>query len=135
MDLAKQITHITVDINIENVKISNRSLRKIFLHILRRNKCLCDFIFLLKFSEQDYMIPYFDIPNKSFLSSTLAKLTINVNTFSDCLLLLNGSLESLSILIIYINKIGRSLSIIDNTVSASTIVKYKQISFSNLMFV
>ena len=125
MDLAKQITHITVDINTENVKISNRSVQKIFLHILRRNKCLRDFIFLLKFSEQDYMIPFFVMPKEIFSSSSLTKLTINVKTFNDCLLLLNGSLGSLSMLIIYIDEIHRPSSTIDNAVSICAIIEYK----------
>ncbi|CAF1159786.1 unnamed protein product, partial [Rotaria sordida] len=48
-------------------------------------------------------------------SSTLTKLTINVNSFDDCLYLFNGCLKSLSTLISRIKKITRSLSEIDNT--------------------
>jgi len=64
-----------------------------------------------------------DISYPGSLSSTLTKLTINVNSFNDCLYLLNGSLQSLSTLIIRIKKINRSSSIIDNKVNISVTIK------------
>jgi len=58
----------------------------------------------------------FHMPLTSRVSSTLTKLNIGINTFDDCLYLLDGRLDSLSILIINIFKISAPLSNIDNTV-------------------
>ncbi len=61
------------------------------------------------------------------LSSTLTNLTIKVNSFDDCLYLLNGCLQSLSTLIIRTRKISVSSSNIDRTVSINMIIEYVQI--------
>ncbi|CAF1389643.1 unnamed protein product [Rotaria sordida] len=60
-------------------------------------------------------ISYLNTSHIKCLSSTVTKLRVNVNTFDDCLYLLNGSIKSLSTLIIRIYKIKRSSSKIDNT--------------------
>jgi hypothetical protein len=125
--LTNQITHITVDINIEKTEISNCSKPNIFEFILLYSTCLNDLAFFQKSSREYLTISSLNIPYGNSLSLSLNKLRINVNTFDDCLYLLNGCLPSLSTLIIRIKEITRSLSEIDNTVSISTIIKYRQI--------
>ncbi len=51
------------------------------------------------------------------MSSTLSTLKINVETFDDCLYLLDGRLDCLSTLIIHVQTILLTSSTIDNTVS------------------
>ncbi|CAF3609710.1 unnamed protein product [Rotaria socialis] len=113
--LENQITHITVDVNIDNVEMPNRSEQNAFLVILLVSKCLSDLTYRQTSSEKYITILPSNISYTHCLSSTLTKLTINVNTFDDCLYLLNGCLQSLSTLIIRISKIDRSSSMIDNT--------------------
>ncbi|CAF2919463.1 unnamed protein product [Rotaria sp. Silwood2] len=113
--LENQITHITVDIKIENVEKTNRSESNTLLTILFVSKCLSDLTYLQKSSGKYITILSSNISYTHCLSSTLTKLTINVNTFDDCLYLLNGCLPSLSTLIIRISQINRSSSMIDNT--------------------
>ncbi|CAF1166270.1 unnamed protein product [Rotaria sordida] len=113
--LENQITHITVDIKIENVEKTNGSEPNTFLIILLLSKCLNDLTYLQKSSRKYITILSSNISYIHCLSSTLTKLTINVNYFDDCLYLLNGCLQSLSTLIIRINDINRSSSMIDNT--------------------
>jgi hypothetical protein len=62
------------------------------------------------------------------VSSSLTKLVITLYTFDDCLYLLDGRFKHLSILITDIRKIRRSASNIDNTVSISVIIEYKETS-------
>ncbi|CAF1505972.1 unnamed protein product [Rotaria sordida] len=113
--LENQITHITVDIKIENVEKTNGSDPNTFLIILLVSKCLNDLTYLQKSSRKYITFLSSNISYTHCLSSTLTKLTINVNYFDDCLYLLNGCLQSLSTLIIRINDINRSSSMIDNT--------------------
>ena len=87
------------------------------------SKCLNDLTYRQKSSEKYITIFPSNIPYTHCLSSTLTKLTMNVNTFDDCLYLLNGCLQSLSTLIIRISKIDRSSSMIDNTVSINVIIE------------
>ncbi|CAF1424026.1 unnamed protein product [Rotaria sordida] len=113
--LANQITHITVDINIEKTEISNESEPNIFEFILLYSTCLNDLTFFQKSSREYLAISSLNIPYGNSLSLSLIKLKINVNTFDDCLYLLNGCLPSLSTLIIRIKKIARSTLMINNT--------------------
>ncbi|CAF4454471.1 unnamed protein product, partial [Rotaria socialis] len=81
-----------------------------FALILSISKCLID----LTFTER-IQISFSNLPSASCVSSTLTKLKINVSTFDDCLYLLDGRLQHLSILIIDIDEISDSSSNIDNT--------------------
>ncbi|CAF2056181.1 unnamed protein product [Rotaria magnacalcarata] len=83
--------------------------------ILLVSKYLSDLTYRQKSSEKYITILPSNISYTHCLSSTLTKLTINVNTFYDYLYLLNGCLQSLSTSIIRISKINRSSSMIDNT--------------------
>ncbi len=51
------------------------------------------------------------------MSSTLTTLKVLVENFDDCLYLLDGRLDSLSTLIIKLDKISSTSTTIDNTVS------------------
>ena len=57
------------------------------------------------------------VSSTNWKSSTLTELKIDVKTFDDCLCLLDGRLNCLSSLIIYIREIANTLATIDNTVS------------------
>ncbi|CAF4894152.1 unnamed protein product [Rotaria socialis] len=80
-----------------------------FALILSISKCLID----LTFTER-IQISFSNLPSTNCVSSTLTKLKINVNTFDDCLYLLDGRLQHLSIMIIDIDEISDSSSNIDN---------------------
>ena len=113
--LTNQITHLKVDI------LFDKNESNLFLLILSLGKHLTDLTFHHRFSSEHLGNPTFDL-SSSHISSTLTKLMINVTSFDDCLYLLDGSLESLTALIIDINKIFNSSSIIDNTVIMSSII-------------
>ncbi len=51
------------------------------------------------------------------MSSTLSTLNINVETFDDCLYLLDGRLQCLSTLIIHVENISFTSSTVDDAVS------------------
>jgi hypothetical protein len=106
-----------------------------FEMILSIGKHLCDLNFRRHLFNEDLLVSIFNLPTASCVSSTLTKLTINVNSFDDCLYLLDGRLECLSTLIIDITKITDSSLNKDNTVSIRVIFKFKQICLSNLMMV
>ena len=57
-----------------------------------------------------------------YVSSTLVKLKINVATFLDCLILLDGRLESLSTLIINVTSIRHPIIDVDRAVSTTACI-------------
>ncbi len=59
-----------------------------------------------------------DLPSTTFYSSTLTKLSIEVNNFEDCLCLLDGRLKQLNTFIVRINDIDDHSSIMHNLVSS-----------------
>ena len=109
--LANQITHIAVDIILNQAETFDKNNQNIFEFILLHGTRLDDFAFLQN-SRGKYLTSLSFLSDS--LSSTLTKLTINVGTFDDCLSLLNGCLPSLSTLFIRIMRINRSK--INNTV-------------------
>ncbi|CAF3221267.1 unnamed protein product [Rotaria sp. Silwood2] len=113
--LRNQITNLTIKIDSEDTEISNKNEVNIFILILLLSRNLRNLTLFRQCSTQYLTIWSSNVSYTGSLSSTLTKLTINVNTFNDCLYLLNGSLQSLSTLIIRIKKINRSSSIIDKT--------------------
>ncbi len=90
--------------------------------ILSLGKCLIDLTFSEWFSGKSLDISTLNIISTSYVSSTLTKLKIKVNTFDDCLYLLDGRLQCLSTLIIKIFEICDSLANIDNKVSIYLII-------------
>ncbi len=89
-------------------------LSNIFALLLR----LCKRLVSINFCQLQYRrtVCNFDL-STNCISSTLTALKINVETFDDCLHLLNGRLGSLSKLIIHVQTISYTLRIIDNMVS------------------
>jgi hypothetical protein len=117
--LINQIKHLNVDI------VYDKNEGNIFLLILSLGKHLTDLMFHSRFQSEH-------LENKTFavssipISSSLTKLIINVTTFDDCLYLLDGSLQSLIVLIIDIIRIPELSSIIDNTVIRNSIIVYEK---------
>jgi hypothetical protein len=96
----------------------------LFTLILSIGKRLTDLTFSQWFCRKNSLISIFHMPSTSCVSSTLTKLNSDVNTFDDCLYLLDGRLDYLSALIINIFKISAPLSNIDNTVKIHLIIVY-----------
>ena len=57
-----------------------------------------------------------------YISSTLIKLKINVATFRDCLILLDGRLESLSTFIVNVSSIRNAIIVADRAVSTTAFI-------------
>ncbi|CAF3295900.1 unnamed protein product [Rotaria socialis] len=110
----EQITHLTVDIYSEKAGSFDGNDPCIFELVLLCCKRLIDLTFFHKSSRTYLPILPLNIPFTSYIISKLTKLTINLNSFDDCLYLLNACIESLSTLIIRIKRILRSSSEIDN---------------------
>ncbi|CAF4857114.1 unnamed protein product, partial [Rotaria sp. Silwood1] len=108
--LTDQIAHLTVDITDKIGEIPGGNELNMFALILSISKCLIDLTFTRRTE-----ISFSNLPATSCVSSTLTKLKITVNTFDDCLYLLDACLQQLSILIIHIIEISDSSSNIDNT--------------------
>lgn len=95
---------------------SNDNESNPFKLILSLGKSLIDLTFCQRFPNRSFEIPTLNITSPGCVSSTLTKLKIKVNTFDDCLYLLDERLPCLSTLIIYIFRIFDSSTNIDNTV-------------------
>ena len=98
--LSKQITHLYIDVSTENA-CDSETVSNTFALVLS----LCERLIELDLSEgffrKELRGPSVCIMHhKNLFSSTLTKLKINVATLVDCLLLLDGRLDSLSTLII-----------------------------------
>ncbi len=82
---------------------------------------LCKRLINLNFCElsryRSSTTSFLDLSSTNCMSSTLTVLKINVETFDDCLYLLDGRLDCLSTLIIHVDRISFSLKTVDNTVS------------------
>jgi hypothetical protein len=80
---------------------------------------LCKQLIKLDFCELTYRSTpcTFDLSSANCESSTLTALKIDVKNFDDCLYLLDGRLNCLSTLIIFVEEITHTLGTIDNTVS------------------
>ncbi|CAF4193943.1 unnamed protein product [Rotaria sordida] len=115
--LTNQITHLNIDILDQvTTELNNENESNIFTLILSIGKCVTDLTFSQWLCYKHTWISIFHLPSTSCVSSTLTKLNINVNTFDDCLYLLDDHLDSLSSIIINIRKISAPLLDIDNTV-------------------
>lgn len=106
----------------------------IFSLILSLAKYLTDLMFHNRFLPRHLKDSTF-VLSSIHISSTLTKLTINVTTFCDCLYLLDGSLQSLTALIIDIVRISEPLSTIDNTVTRSSFIMCEKKQNSNYLFI
>ncbi|CAF4645556.1 unnamed protein product, partial [Rotaria sp. Silwood2] len=114
--LTNQITHLNVEINGDRRgDLSDENELNMFELILSLGEYLIDLTFSQWFPNRDFEIPTLNITSTSCVSSTLTKLNIEVNTFDDCLYLLDGRLQCLSTFIIEIFEIFYSSANINNT--------------------
>ncbi|CAF3985651.1 unnamed protein product [Rotaria sordida] len=110
--LNEQITCLTIDVKDKPREPSSETLYVIFTLILS----LCKQLNKLSFCQFDNRSTFrtFDSSSTNFKSSTLTELKINVETFDDCLYLLDGRFNCLSRLIINIEIISSTSGTIDN---------------------
>ena len=101
--LTKQITHLSIDTQ-KALVYTSRILPEMFGLILFLCKRLTVLNICNVFLTRNWQIDVFNI-RESLMSSTLIKLSINVTSFVECLLLLDGRLDSLSTLIINVKQI------------------------------
>jgi hypothetical protein len=104
-NLRNQITHLNIDIQNEISSELSEVSSNIFLLVLSLFRRLIHLNFCQLFSYRDSSICISELPRTSYISSSLAKLKINVSSFDDCLLLLNGCLDNLTKLIINVKEI------------------------------
>ncbi|CAF1129772.1 unnamed protein product [Rotaria sordida] len=113
--LTNQIKHLDVEIKDDITReFSDENESNMFELILSLGKCLVNLTFSEWFSGKSLHISTLNITSTGCVSSSLTKLKIEVNTFDDCLYLLDGRLQCLSTLIIKIFEICYSLANIDN---------------------
>ncbi|CAF2140517.1 unnamed protein product, partial [Rotaria magnacalcarata] len=79
-------------------------------------------------------ISIFNHPTASCVSSALTRLEIHIDTFDDCLYLLDGRFECLTTLIVNIRKIFVSKSNIDNTKKLTKLKYFSLISICYTIF-
>jgi hypothetical protein len=113
--LSQQITHLNIDIKNAN-KESFQITSKIFVLILSLCKKLIELNFCDLFFERKHWNLISCLTATSLTSSTLTKLQINLQTFTQCLFLLDGNFECLTTLIIHVELIYYPIRRIDNTV-------------------
>ncbi len=113
--LNEQITCLTIDVKDKPTEPSSETLWVTFTLILS----LCKQLNKLSFCQFDNRstLCTFDLSSTNFKPSTLTELKVNVETFDDCLYLLDGRFNCLSTLIINIEIISSTSGTIDNTVS------------------
>ena len=121
--LAKQITHVNIDIKAIRVE-DWRIVAEIFQLILSLCERLIDLNFCNMFLENKCSTSVHLLPDGERMSSTLRKLKINVESFVDCLYLLDGRLDCLSTLIIHVNEIFDPIADTDERVSRSSMIMF-----------
>ncbi|CAF3983473.1 unnamed protein product [Rotaria sordida] len=127
--LSDQITHLKVKIKGDIVvKLSNGNEQNLFTLILFLCKHLTD-LTISQWFRSSLTDSTFNLTLMCPGSLTLTKMKINVNTFDDCLYILNGYFECLSTLIIDIYKISESTSNIDNTSKLPKLKYFSLISY------
>jgi hypothetical protein len=89
---------------------------KIFVLILSLCTKLIDLNYCDLSFERKHWTSLSHLIETSLMSSTLTKLKINLETFTECLFLLNGNFECLTTLIVDIQLIYYPVQRIDNTV-------------------
>ncbi|CAF1260334.1 unnamed protein product, partial [Adineta steineri] len=128
--IVKQITHLNINIidEIIDETDNNNDQLNVFELILSISKCLIEFTFhqSIKNNHQCLFIDHLSSTNP--ICSTLTKLDIEINTFDDCLSLLDGRFPSLSHFLVYVNYISSISSDIDKITKLS---KLKYFSLTN----
>ncbi|CAF3726964.1 unnamed protein product [Adineta steineri] len=128
--IVKQITHLNINIIDEIIDETNNNNDQlnVFELVLSISNCLIEFTFhqSIKNNHQCLFIDHLSSTNP--ICSTLTKLDIQVNTFDDCLSLLDGRFPSLSHFLVYVNYIPSTSSDIDKITQLS---KLKYFSLTN----
>ncbi|CAF3386053.1 unnamed protein product [Rotaria socialis] len=135
--LMDQIKHLVVEIKDETTTATGLSYKNtldILSLILFSSKRLTHLIFSEWSSEEPLAISIFNHPTASCVSSTLTQLEIHIDTFDDCLYLLDGRFECLTTLIVNILKISISKSNIDNTKKLTKLKHFSLISICYTIF-
>ncbi|CAF0811928.1 unnamed protein product [Adineta ricciae] len=124
--LHQQITCLTIDIKDQPTEPSSEALWLILTSVVS----LCKQLKKLSIGQFDYRttICTFDFSSTNFKSSILTQLIINLESFNDCLYLLDGRFRCLSTLIVNIDIISSTSETIDNT---ETLSKLKHFSLTS----
>ncbi|CAF1182272.1 unnamed protein product [Rotaria sordida] len=102
--LTKQITHLNIDMKISR-ELASKTVSKIFQLILSLCKKLISLNFCDMYPTRKCISPLHYLLREGYTPSSLIKLKIGVSVLTDCLYLLDGSLISLSTLIIDVTSI------------------------------
>jgi hypothetical protein len=102
---------LNIDIQNETTPQLSEIASNIFAAILSLTKRLIYLNFCQLFSHRRTWISIYQLPLLRRMSSSLTQLKINVETFFDCLYLLDGRLDSLSKLIINVRECSSDQSI------------------------
>jgi hypothetical protein len=114
--LTEQITCLKIDVKTNTTPPPlPENLSTIFTLILSIYKGLIELNFCRLYHRSS--ICTFELSTTNWKSSTLTVLKISVKNFDDCLYLLDGRLNCLSTLIVYVKEIEYTLGTVDNTVS------------------
>ncbi|CAF3186995.1 unnamed protein product, partial [Rotaria sp. Silwood2] len=110
----QQITHLVLANNDKDNMIQSPENynRNVYGRILKFFKNLKHFSVIETFNPSYPPLSLCHLPSTSFFSSTLTHLCVNLYILDDCLYLLDGRLKQLTILIVRINCIDESSSII-----------------------
>ncbi|CAF4143677.1 unnamed protein product [Adineta steineri] len=129
--LTQQITHLNIDIQSDEVPIL---LSKISLYMFILILTLCQRLIKLNFcqlfSYRNSFLSIYKLPKICPTYSTLMELKINVETFNDCLCLVDGRFDSLSKLTINVREIKYERKQINNEIKFPKLKYFSLTSFS-----
>lgn len=131
--LTTQITRMTVDMNVDKEESTEDGSINGFIASLLLGERLTDFVYSYTHRRGFLHLLRPNISWPDQLSTSLTKLTIKVQTFDDCLHLLNGCLPTLSTLIVRVYDIRRAVVMNVNAVSRSLVVRTERISSSIIL--
>ncbi|CAF3294041.1 unnamed protein product [Rotaria sp. Silwood2] len=131
--LTEQITCLKIDVK-DNTTAPPlpENLSTIFALILSLCKGLIELNFCRFYHRSS--ICTFELSSTNCKSSTLTVLKISVKSFDDCLYLLDGRLNCLSTLIIYVEEIAYTLGTIDNTKELPKLKYFSLTSYPRIVF-
>mgnify|MGYP006933269977 FL=1 len=111
----KQIVTITIDINMNKSRMMNTRNDFLFEQILTTFVNLRSLMYCP--SKMFYQCLFFDTLPSSLISSILLELHVCVNTFTECLYLLDGRFKQLRLFDVQIHVIDYSTVTLDNKVT------------------
>lgn len=125
----KQILSMILKIDDKKTPLTKNALTVIFSLVLLMFTNL-SYLKIETYSVYSQRISFNDLAQQAISSSYLLKLIINVNSFKDCIYLLDGRFANLKNLCINIENIHSNETIINNKVSEFFLMKQiNQISF------